>query len=168
MNSEQIAAALAEFDAAIAKDINADAVWGALQTLCRQVIGAKLFTIMTVDMVNEVARRAYTSHPEEYPTSGTKPIRYDSWFDIVHKAHQTFVANTIVDISKVFGDHETIWALGCGSVANIPVVVGGELLGTVNCLDVEHHYTPERVALSKHLELPAKLAFLAAARLSKD
>ncbi|MNY76956.1 hypothetical protein D3C86_2167130 [compost metagenome] len=68
----------------------------------------------------------------------------------------------------MFGDHETIWALGCGSVANIPVVVGGELLGTVNCLDVEHHYTPERVALSKHLELPAKLAFLAAARAAKN
>ena len=168
MNSEQIAAALAEFDAAIARETDVDAIWEALQTLCRQVIGAKLFTIMTVDMVNEVARRAYTSHAEEYPTSGTKPIRYDSWFDIVHKAHQTFVANTIVDISKVFGDHETIWALGCGSVANIPVVVGGELLGTVNCLDVEQHYTPERVALSKHLELPAKLAFLAASGAAKS
>jgi hypothetical protein len=164
MNSEQIAAALAEFDAAIAKTTDADAVWTALQTLSRQVIGAKLFTIMTVDMVNEVARRAYTSHPAEYPTSGTKPIRYDSWFDIVHKERRTFVANTIEDIAKVFPDYELIDSLGCRSVVNIPVEVGGVLLGTVNCLDVAHHYTAERVAASELLKMPARLAFLAAAR----
>jgi hypothetical protein len=64
----------------------------------------------------------------------------------------------------VFSDHETIWALGCGSVINIPVVIAGELLGTVNCLDVEHHYTPERVERSKLLAIPAKLAFLAASK----
>jgi hypothetical protein len=26
---------------------------------------------------------------------GTKPIHFDSWFDIVHKQHRSFVANTI-------------------------------------------------------------------------
>lgn len=167
MNSEEIAAALAEFDAAIAETTDTDAVWTALQTLCRQVIGARLFTIMTVDLVNEVARRAYTSHPQEYPTSGTKPVRYNDWFDVVHKERRTFVANTIADIAKIFPDHETIRSLGCGSVANIPVAVGGKMLGTVNCLDVEQHYTPERIALSRHLELPAKLAFLAAERAAR-
>ncbi|MDK1373942.1 MULTISPECIES: GAF domain-containing protein [unclassified Sinorhizobium] len=163
MNTEHIAA-LAEFDATIANDAGTEAAYRALQTLSRKLIGAKLFTIMTVDMANELARRAYTSHPDEYPVYGTKPIHYDRWFDTVHKARETFVANTIADISTVFGDYETIAALGCGSVVNIPVVVGGELLGTVNCLDVEQHYTPERVALSKLIEMPAKLAFLAAAR----
>ncbi|NRP73186.1 hypothetical protein ILFOPFJJ_04085 [Ensifer psoraleae] len=163
MKTEYVAA-LAEFDATIANDTSADAPYRALQTLSRKLIGARLFTIMTVDMANELARRAYTSHPDEYPASGTKPIHYDRWFDTVHKARETFVANTIADISTVFGDYETIASLGCGSVVNIPVVVGGELLGTVNCLDVEHHYTPERVALSKLIEMPAKLAFLAAAR----
>jgi len=164
MTQDEIAVAIAEFDAAIAKESGADAPWLALQTLARKLIGAKLFTIMTVDMKNELARRAYTSDPVAYPTSGTKPILRDSWFDVVHGAHRSFVANTIADISTVFGDHETIWSLGCGSVINIPVLVGGELLGTVNCLDAEHHYTPERVERSRLLELPAKLAFLAAER----
>ena len=164
MNAQDFAADLAAFDCAIANDSGPDAPWIALEALARKVVGAKLFTVMTVDMKNEVARRAYTSDPTSYPASGTKPIRYDSWFDIVHKERRSFVANTIEDIAKVFPDHELINSLGCQSVVNIPVEVGGELLGTVNCLDVAHHYTPERVAASELLKMPARLAFLAAAR----
>jgi energy-coupling factor transporter ATP-binding protein EcfA2 len=164
MTHDEIATALAEFDASIANGTQADGAWQALQVLSQKLIGAKLFTIMTVDMKNELARREYTSDAESYPVSGTKPIHYDRWFDTVHKDRQSFVANTIADIATVFSDHETIWALGCGSVINIPVVIAGELLGTVNCLDVEHHYTPERVERSKLLAIPAKLAFLAASK----
>ncbi|NGN41610.1 GAF domain-containing protein [Mesorhizobium sp. CGMCC 1.15528] len=166
MTNEEIMAALAEFDAAIAGGKGANAPWLALQALSRKIVGAKLFTVMTVDMKNELARRAYTSDPKSYPASGTKPVQYNRWFNVVHKARETFVANTIADIATVFPDHETIWSLGCGSVINMPVVIAGELLGTVNCLDVEHHYTPERLERSRLLATPAKLAFLAAARAS--
>jgi hypothetical protein len=164
MNAQDFAADLAAFDRAIANDARPDAPWIALETLARKLIGAKLFTTMAVDMKNEVARRAYTSDPVSYPISGTKAIRYDSWFDIVHRERKSFVANTIEDIAEVFPDYELINSLGCQSVINIPVEVGGELLGTVNCLNVAHHYTPERVAASELLKMPARLAFLAAAR----
>jgi hypothetical protein len=118
---------------------------------------------MTVDMEAEVARRAYTSDPENYPTSGTKPIRYDSWFDIVHKQRQYFVANTIADIAKVFPDYGLINSLGCQSVVNMPVVIGGELVGTVNMLDVDGYYTPERVRVVREvIAVPAKLAAMVA------
>lgn len=162
MTNDAIDIALAAFDASIADNTEADGPWVALQDLARSLIGAKLFTVMTVDMKNEVARREYTSDAKSYPASGTKPIRYDRWFEIVHKQRKSFIANTIAEIATVFPDHETIWSLGCGSVINIPVVVGGELLGTVNCLDEEHHYSLERVERSKHLAIPAKLALLAA------
>jgi hypothetical protein len=150
---------IAQFDADIANAKGADAAFGALQALVQATVGAKLFTFMTVDMEAEVARRAYTSDAVNYPTSGTKPIRYDSWFDIVHKERKYFVANTIADIAKVFPDHELINSLGCQSVVNIPVVIGGELVGTVNMLDVDGYYTPERVALIREIiAVPAKLA----------
>ena len=97
--------AIGQFDAAIADAKGADEAFAALQKLAEQTVGVKLFTFMTVDMEAEVARRAYTSDPQNYPTSGTKPIRYDSWFDIVHKQRQYFVANTIADIAKVFPDY---------------------------------------------------------------
>ena len=155
--------AIALFDAAIATAKGADEAFAALQKLAEETVGVKLFTFMTVDMQAEVARRAYTSDPKNYPTSGTKPIRYDSWFDIVHKERQYFVANTIADIAKVFPDYELIDSLGCQSVVNMPVVLGGELVGTVNMLDVEGYYTPQRVAdIREVLAVPAKLAALVA------
>jgi hypothetical protein len=156
-------AAIAQFDTSIATARDADAAFGALQALVQATVGAKLFTYMTVDMAAEVARRAYTSDPANYPTSGTKPIRYDSWFDLVHKERRYFVANTIAEIAKVFPDYELINSLGCQSVVNMPVVLGGELVGTVNMLDVEGYYTPERVDLIRELvAIPAKLAALVA------
>ena len=155
--------AITRFDAAIAQAKGADEAFGALQALVQATVGAKLFTFMTVDMQAEVARRAYTSDPQNYPASGTKPIRYDAWFDIVHKQRQYFVANTIAEIAKVFPDHELINSLGCQSVVNMPVVLGGELVGTVNMLDVEGYYTPERVELIKEIiAVPAKLAAIVA------
>lgn len=163
MTETEIRGALARFDRAIATTSGADPAWQALRTLADALVGAKLFTVMTVDMVNEVAGRVFTSDPKSYPVSGTKPIHYDAWFDIVHKQRRPFVANTIADIAKVFPDHETIWSLGCGSVINLPVEIGGDMVGTINLLDVEHHYTPERVALAANLSLPGKTAFLAAA-----
>lgn len=143
------------------------AVWQELQNLSAAVAGFKLFTVMTVDMANGLARRAYSSHPEDYPVSGSKPITRDSWFEIVHGRQETFVANTIADIAKVFPDHEKIWSMGLGSVVNLPVVIGGELAATINMLHVEHWYTPERVqALRDRLTEPARLACLKAASFS--
>lgn len=166
--TDHTSAALAEFDTAIAAATTPDSAYKALQDLATTLIGANIFTIMTVDMVKEVSRREYTSHPVDYPVSGTKPLHYDRWFDTVHKARETFVANTIEDIATVFSDHKLIAQLGCASVVNIPVVIGGTLLGTVNCLEAENHYTPERVERSRLLHIPSKLAFLAAERARRD
>ncbi|MGV8833784.1 MAG: GAF domain-containing protein [Devosia sp.] len=157
--------AIAAFDIAISTAKGADEAFAALQTLTEATVGTRLFTYMTVDMQAELARRAYTSDPKNYPTSGTKPIHYDSWFDIVHKERRYFVANTIADIAKVFPDYELIDSLGCQSVVNMPVVIGDELVGTVNMLDVDGYYTPERVQMIHDvLAVPAKLAALVAAR----
>lgn len=163
---KDISAALAAFDLAIATGTEGDAPWLALQSLVRSIIGAKLFTVMTSDMKAGLARRAYSSDPVSYPASGTKPIHRDSWFDIVHGERRAFVANTIEDIAKVFPDYELIHSLGCSSVINLPVYINGDMKGTVNCLDVENHYTPERVERAQSLlSIPAKLAFvLASAR----
>ena len=156
-------AALAAFDAAIAIAKSPEAAFKALQDLAQATVGAKLFTVMTVDMAAEVARRAYTSDPVNYPASGTKPINYGPWFDIVHKERRYFVANTIEDIAEVFFDHELINQLGCQSVVNMPIILGNELVATMNILDVEGYYTPERVQMVRDvLSIPAKLALLVA------
>jgi GAF domain len=84
----------------------------------------------------------------------------DPWFEQVVVARQNFVKNTLAEIAEHFPDYELIGRLGCSSVLNIPVVLGGEVVGTINCLHEENHFTPERVRSSEHLALPALAAFL--------
>jgi len=147
-----------QFDKAISRAMNAQSVWQALADYSAALDGHKLFTVMTVDMAAGVARRVFSDHPREYPVTGTKPIHRDQWFDIVHGQKRSFVANTIEEIAQVFPDFELIKSLGCGSVINLPVVLRGDLVATINLLHVEQHYTAQRVALLEaQLTLPAKL-----------
>lgn len=152
--------AKASFTAAISEADTAQAGWRALDHLAKQIAGHMLFTTTVVDVSAGLVRRSYSNMPADYPTSGTKPLRGNTgdWFDTVFGRRQTFVANTIEDIARVFPDHELIGSLGCGSVVNLPVVLWGELVATINLLDAAHHYTPERVAaIEEHLPLPAQL-----------
>jgi hypothetical protein len=157
---------LQEFDREIGAARGSEAAWAALCNYASAIAGHRLFTVMTVDLeAGLVARRAFSDHPAEYPVTGTKPIMRDAWFDIVHGKRRSFVANTIEEIAKVFPDFELIRSLGCGSVVNLPVVLGDELAATINLLNAEHFYTPKRVAaLESQLVLPAKLCCALAAR----
>lgn len=149
------------FTAELAAATSADAAQAALHRLADDVVGARLFTVMTVDMDTELASRSYTSDPESYPTSGTKPITRDHWFAQVHDRHEMFVANTLADIANVFPDYELIGKLGCGAVINLPVLREGVLIATINLLDAENNYTPERQKLAREgLTLPAMATLL--------
>lgn len=134
-----------EFARALEDATAADAAYDALHQLAQAVIGVRLFTVMTVDMDAGLARRAFTSDPESYPNSGTKPVEMNSWFEIVHGRKESFVANSIEEIAEVFADHELIRSLGCESVMNLPVFHDGALLATINLLDREGYFTPDRV-----------------------
>lgn len=144
---------------------SAGEAFGALHRLFDGAVGAKLFTVTTVDLDVAQARRLYTSDAVTYPVSGAKPIVIDPWYDLVIVRHQSFVKNTLAEIAEHFPDHATIGSLGCGSVINLPVMLAGAVVATVNCLDVEHHYTPERVATAEALPVHALAAYLVAKRL---
>lgn len=152
----KIAVALARADA------QPETTYKALQQLVQDTIGAKLFTLMEVDPTRDVVWRSYTNMPKAYPTKGEKPRTQNRWSDIVVGRHETFVANTIEDIADVFPDHALIQSLGCESCLNLPIIINGELRGTLNCLHDAGHYTPDRVAAAETLKTAGALAFLLA------
>lgn len=137
--------------------------FAALHNLTRAVIGARLFTVMRFDAGRGVAARLFSSDPVAYPVAGEKPVQPDHWSDLVLNRHQPFVANDLATIAGVFADHEQIAALGCQSCLNLPLVAGGRVLGTLNCLDVAGHYTPQRVADAAVLVAPGLAAMWLAA-----
>lgn len=120
-------------------------IYAKLHQACA-ALGTRLFTISVQDLSRDVARRAYTSHPVEYPVSGTKPLTRDGWYDHCIIGQKVFVANTTPEFARYFFDHALISSLGLGSCINIPVVHAGTVLGTVNLLAEEHHFTADRLA----------------------
>jgi GAF domain-containing protein len=115
---------------------------------------------MTHDGRNGLAQRVYSNMPDAYPVSGTKPANETDWSRQVIRDKQTFVANDIEGIAAVFSDHELIKSLGCESVINVPIVVAGEVKGTINCLHEAGFYTPERVEAAEALKLPGAVCLL--------
>ncbi|MGR3661740.1 MAG: GAF domain-containing protein [Paracoccaceae bacterium] len=139
----------------------------ALEKLTQDRIGAKLFTLMEIDREKRVARRSYSNMPVAYPVSGEKPMMQNAWSEIIEGRHEIFVANSIEEIAEVFDDYELIQSLGCESCLNLPIVIRGELWGTLNCLDVAGHYTKERIATAETLKPAGALAFLLADAICK-
>lgn len=123
-------------------------------------LGARLFTVTALDQAAGLHRRVYTSHPEVYPLSGTKPLDRDDWYAACIAARRTFLANTPAEFERHFFDHALIVSLGLGSCINVPVVDGAAVSGTVNVLAEPGHFTPARLAAYEALvaEVEAALA----------
>ena len=132
-----------------------------VHTACREH-GTLLFTVSVLDVSADLARRAYTSHPVEYPTAGTKPITHDGWYDHVIAGGRSFVANTPAEFANYFFDHALITALGLGSCMNIPVISDShQVAGTVNLLAQAGHFDPARQAIYQSLVTTSRSALLA-------
>ncbi len=140
----------------------------ALEALTKEIVGVKLFTIMTSDTKEKLSERTYSNMPDAYPVSGTKPVNKTYWSGIVIDQKKTFVANSIDKIAEVFFDHELIQSLGCESVINVPVVIGGNVIGSINCLHEANYYTEDRVRAAEALKLPAAACFLLRERTEKE
>ena len=139
-----------------------DDTFAALHRAADAACGARLFTVTVLDRKAGLARRAYSSHPVEYPATGTKPMRSDAWSDLVIGQGRSFVANSTPEFAIYFSDHALINALGCQSALNMPVSDGAQVVGTVNVLDVAGHFTPDRVAMLESLVAAHRPALLAA------
>ncbi len=121
-------------------------------------LGTILFTITELDAAAGVYRRAYTSHPVEYPATGTKPLEKDGFYDLCIARKQPFVANTPEGFAAYFTDHALITAMGLGSAVNFPVWgPDGVVRLTVNLLAGEGHFTPDRMARYRALVNGANL-----------
>ena len=140
-----------------------DKIFASLHHACA-AHGTRLFTVAIQDEAKGLAWRAYTSHPVEYPVSGTKPLHKDGWYDHTILRQRTFVANTPEEFALYFFDHALISSLGLGSCINVPVVHDSHVLGTVNLLAEAGHFTPARVSGYQRLVTEAHAPLVLAMR----
>jgi hypothetical protein len=115
----------------------------ALEKLSGETIGHRLFTVMQFDSDRSDVLRIHTSLPAVYPVGGRKQKKETAWAGHVLADMKVFRGCEPADIVSAFDDHETILALGLGSVLNIPVVFKGCCVGTMNLLHQSGWYGPE-------------------------
>jgi transcriptional regulator with GAF, ATPase, and Fis domain len=134
---------LADLAAALRSPGEPSRIFAAVETLAADVIGHRLFTVMRYDAARHEVERVYTSMPAVYPVSGRKSKKNTGWSDHVLRDMQVFRGNTPDDIRAAFDDHATIASLGLGAILNIPLVLTGRCLGTMNLSHEAGWYTKE-------------------------
>lgn len=160
MNQSLASAPYASFADAIATYRSERDIGLALHRLAEQSVGVKLFTMTADNPAGGYVRRVYSSHEAAYPVLGTKPIVFDDTYRKMTEERFVYSANSVEAMRADFPDLDLIVSLGCGSAVNMPIVAGGEMLGSVNLLHEEGWYTPERVEAAKLLIVPAIACFV--------
>ncbi|OYN98696.1 GAF domain-containing protein [Enemella evansiae] len=120
----------------------------AVQEEVRRELGFRLFTVLALEDEGRILTRVWSSEPEAYPVGGRKQVATEISPDWVQRClveQRSFFGATPEQVRQVFADHELITALGCGSIINVPVVVGGETVGALNILDAEGRYAADSV-----------------------
>ncbi len=122
------------------------ALFQAVDRALGDVVGHKLFTVLSADMKARRNRRMYSNMPDAYSAGGSKPMRDNSWGDIPVGERRPYIGCTKEDIRNRFPDHALIESLDLGSVINVPVSFDGVFLGTVNLLHEEGYYDEDDAA----------------------
>ncbi len=118
-----------------------------------EATGHRLCTAMRFDAAGMTVQRLYSSDPLAYPVGGAKPKRDTAWGRQVLLERRLYCGQGAEDLSRDFADHAVILGLGLRSVVNVPIVAGGECLGTLNFLWAEERVGPIQVALAELLGL---------------
>lgn len=126
----------------------------AADAIGRAVMGHRLCTAMVFDAEAMMVQRIYSTDEQAYPLSGRKPKRDTAWGRKVLLERQVFVGDEAA-IRQHFDDHALIASLGLRSIVNVPVLLGGECVGTLNFLWADQDLRPEWPAFAEWLGLIA-------------
>ncbi|CAN7779926.1 hypothetical protein LJR084_008133 [Variovorax sp. LjRoot84] len=94
--------------------------------------GHRLLTVLIYFRDNGESQRAYSSRPDDYPMGGRKTLGQAPRMRHVLATTEPFIGHTRQDIIDNYPYHQKLLAMGCGSIVNMPVRWGSEVLGTVN------------------------------------
>ena len=122
-----------------------------LDNAFQDLIGHKLFTVLRYDKISLELERIYSSNPSNYPLNGIKKLTNTDWSKIVLVDGNVYIGYNSNDIKLSFPDYELIERLGCRSVMNIPLILKGNVVGSVNLLNKENWYNEHQVQVAKML-----------------
>jgi hypothetical protein len=148
---------------ALAERDQPDSTFCALDRLLADVVGHKLFTALLYRPTAGIAERLYSSRPDIYPTNGAKALEQAPAMKRVLISGKPYVGEDAGDIERDFPDYDKIFALGCGSIMNMPVRWKGEVIGQINLLHEARHFQKAHLPIVEAMAQIVVPAFLIAA-----
>ena len=132
--------------AAYAAAREANAIFGAVETLVRERIGYGLLTMLKLEADAEHVTRIFTTNERAYPLTGSEALGSTAWGDHVLRKGSPFLGPDKAAVRWAFpGDYELIESLGLGATMNVPITLLGRTLGSMNILDAEHRYSAQHL-----------------------
>lgn len=110
----------------------------AVDAAASDLFDVRLFTVLGI--ADDSVTRLYSSEPDAYPVGGTKSLVRDispEWTRVCIESKQVFLGLTPQEMQRIFADHELIARLGCGAIANVPVLDEEQVIGTLCILTPE-------------------------------
>ena len=83
--------------------------------------------------------RIFTSIPGTFPVGGVKPLHNAAWARTMLQDHSAFYAESTERIAASYLDHATPLGLGVVRIANVPIVLDGELRAVLCINGREEH-----------------------------
>lgn len=123
-------------------------------------VGHRFMTVLIYDTSQDEAERVFSSHPAVYPATGRKSFTQGPIMERVRGTGEPYVAMDRQALIRDYPDHEKIFAMGCESLVNLPIVIGTEVVGQINLLHEQNFYTEQKI------EQAMSLVSVAAAGLS--
>jgi GAF domain-containing protein len=122
-------------------------VYRAVDKVLAKRIGFGLLTMLIRTPEGQEVSRVYSTNAAAYPLAGRKRMGPTPWGELVLERQQCYLTHDAQGICWAFPDHELIASLGLASAINVPLVAMGQVLGTINLLDVAGRYTEQDVAV---------------------
>jgi GAF domain-containing protein len=123
----------------------------AFHDLCAGAIPNQLYSAMRYHPATVEVERIASTMTEIYPVGGRKPKKDTPWGQKVLIDRHINLGNGPDDIRWAFSDHEIILALGLDQVMNVPVILGEQVVGTINYLRAHKPFSVREQAIAQLL-----------------
>lgn len=142
------------------------AVYRRIAALYEHDVGYRLMTISAIDIhAPTPVSRLWSSNETVYPVGGAKSLGSAAWQRTVLEQLGTMVCDGEAELAGTFADHAVLRELGCEAGINVPMVLAGQVIGSVNLFNEGGWFTPKRVERAKQLSAWVYAPLLAGHRL---
>lgn len=129
----------------------AGAAYAAIDAVAKRIFDHRLFTVTRSLLETSEVERVYSSNPAAYPVGGRKQKRNTPWGEQVLDRGEILVCHNAADIERVFADHALILSLGITGMINVPVLLAGRSVATMNMSHAADRFGVEDFAVLRVL-----------------